>query len=221
MVLGACGVTEDPETTDRASALAFCEQSVGEALTSPASAVFASGDQVTITGSTGVWRIYTYVDAQNAFGVPLRSYIMCSTLRGSTGEWLMLEAETQRQPFDPEREALMRTVPREWTEVVRWQGSGDKTTERFRIEGDEWRISYAGRFGQLGAVGILGVTVYDEDGRYVASATLEQDGSDVTHVQEGPGTYYIEFDVVNMGWGAIVEDFKPVGGSASPEGSPQ
>jgi hypothetical protein len=217
LVLTACGVSEGPETKDRASALAFCEQSVRDVLTSPASAVFASREQVTITGSTGIWRIYTHVDAQNAFGVPLRSYIMCSTLRGSAGEWLMLDAKTQRQPFDPEREELMRNVRREWTEVARWQGSGDKTTQRFRIEGDRWRISYSGRFGQLGPVGMLGITVYDEGGRYISNATLEREGNDVTHVQQGPGIYYLEVDVVNMAWGAVVEDFRPVSESGAAE----
>lgn len=129
----------------------------------------------------------------------------------------MLDAKTQRHPFDPEREDSMRNVRREWTEVARWQGSGDKTTERFRIDGDRWRIGYSGKFGQLGAVGILGITVYNEQGRYVSSARLERTGSDVTHVQEGPGTYYIEFDAVNMAWGAVVEDFRPVVESSASE----
>ncbi|HEX7239231.1 MAG TPA: hypothetical protein VF263_03115 [Longimicrobiaceae bacterium] len=109
--------------------------------------------------------------------------------------------------------ALLNAQPRDmWWTLQLWRGSGSKTTERFRVSAQEWRVSFEGAFESAAvAAGGVSVTVYDARGRAVARGTLGGPGADITHVQAGPGTYYIEISAANMNYEIRVAEWRRLG----------
>lgn len=94
-----------------------------------------------------------------------------------------------------------------WRTVGSWTGGyGTKETERFAIEGSDWRISWR-TTGASGRVCALGIYVYDVSGAFVTLAALRQGvDSDVSYVHAQPGQFYLSVISCLADWEIAVED---------------
>jgi len=97
----------------------------------------------------------------------------------------------------------------EYTEVTKFSGSGDKTTESFSVDSDKWRVNwsivpandYAGFY----------LHVYKEGSSFpIESITSGETNSDTSVIREGPGSFYIEVASANLSsWQVVVEKAPP------------
>ena len=123
---------------------------------------------------------------------------------------------TASNPYADATSTATRPVQREWVEVGQWNGSGNRTTERFSIEGDQWRVVYEGRFPASIPFGIIGFVVRTATGDVVTTASSETEQQEVTYVQSGPGTYYLDISAT-MNWGMVVQDYRPISSARAAE----
>ena len=82
---------------DPIGAYVFCENVVEDRLRAPATAQFAGYNEEDVAHiSEGVWRVESYVDAQNGFGAMLRSDWSCEVLSlGDGWELMSLDFDTR------------------------------------------------------------------------------------------------------------------------------
>lgn len=91
-------------------------------------------------------------------------------------------------------------------EVETVTGTGNQQTPEFDISGDTFRISFDTTEMDSGASGFLGITVNDENGDFVSSATQQGSGSGETFVNEGPGNFSLDITAVSLNYTITVED---------------
>jgi hypothetical protein len=87
-----------------------------------------------------------------------------------------------------------------WAEMRSWSGTGDKATERFQVNSDEWRL--------VGAVEPLAgaekswviVKVYDAQRNHVYTFSIEEPGADTSYVHGEPGLYFLTVGTQEARW---------------------
>ena len=100
--------------------------------------------------------------------------------------------EGSRKPKKPE-EPEQRTK-----KVASWKGSGQKTTEPFRITKTPWAVIWSSNPGQYG--GFLSISVHKTNGELVSlAANTTEKTSDVSYVYE-TGTFYLGINAANTKW---------------------
>lgn len=102
----------------------------------------------------------------------------------------------------PQEPAARHLTPAEvaWAEVRAWSGTGDKATERFQVNSDEWRL--------VGVVEPLGnaekswviVKVYDARRSHVYTFSIEEPGTDTSYVHGEPGLYFLTVGTQEARW---------------------
>lgn len=87
----------------------------------------------------------------------------------------------------------------EWSQIIRWQGSGIKTTEPFKIKGSMWRIKWQ-NLSQ-----VLQIYVYRLNGDLVTLPvnTLEK-GQDISYIYE-KGEFYLTINAMGK-WVIQIEE---------------
>jgi hypothetical protein len=108
------------------------------------------------------------------------------------------------RPSGTERAASQLAAPNnepKWQNLASWRGTGDRTTQSFRVTGQQWRLSYAvlppRRSDRPTCISVRRPPIEE-----VASGCL--DGEGVETVPAGPGEYYI-FVVTVSGWTLAVD----------------
>lgn len=123
-------------------------------------------------------RLLTYNESQQAATLYLLSWVVYS--------------QRQKEQIQPGQLTSTPEVPKrpQWSTVISWQGSGIKTTEPFRIDGEMWRIEWQ----NLGD--ILQVYVHRLNGDLVVLPvnTLNK-GEDVSYVYE-TGEFYLTINAL-------------------------
>lgn len=83
-----------------------------------------------------------------------------------------------------------------WHGVQKWEGSATKKTESFHITGDEWRLSWATRPGEIGAAN-FSISVYDVHTGQMAALAANVIGKNAdTSVMRGAGDYYLDISTL-------------------------
>ncbi len=108
--------------------------------------------------------------------------------------------------------AAAEETPKQWTEVARLTGSGDKKSDVFTLGKGKSRLRYDFKAGQFG--GMLGVYVVEEGVDIMRSGGIpevmvnesEEGESSLSHLSAG--NYYLNVMGVNGKWTVIVEEFK-------------
>lgn len=109
-------------------------------------------------------------------------------------------------------ETVEQETPKQWTEVARLTGSGDKKSDVFTLGGGKARLRYDFKAGQFG--GMLGVYVVKEGVDIMRSGGIpevmvnetEEGESSLSHLSSG--NYYLNVMGANGKWAVVVEEFK-------------
>jgi hypothetical protein len=89
-----------------------------------------------------------------------------------------------------------------WRIVRHWSGTGNLSTDRFRIAADEWRVTWTASNPGHGAY--MFVSVEDGSGRPVTKGATQQGaGNGVVYVTVGQGEYFLEITAVNLSWEVV------------------
>lgn len=107
---------------------------------------------------------------------------------------------------------------KKWYIITTFMGNSGKTTETFKIKGDEWRFTWLcnthQKYVQLGKpdVGSMDITVYPEGSSYGLLSSVSMinciDGQDTSYVYNNPRNYYLNVFVTNVGnWSVTIEDY--------------
>ena len=91
-------------------------------------------------------------------------------------------------------------------EVETITGTGSKQTAPFTIEGDVFRIT-----SEVEATAdpeFLGFSIFvqDEDGGFVAFITQEQEGTETSFINEGPGEFFLDIGSANANYTVTIAD---------------
>ena len=92
----------------------------------------------------------------------------------------------------------------EWRQVARWQGSGLKNTDDFKVAGSKWRIVWKASSPQTN--GLFQVSVFSADGKLVGMAVNQQAAGADASYHRGAGSYYLQVNSLQMDWEIVVEE---------------
>lgn len=114
-------------------------------------------------------------------------------------------AETQVAQTAPE-------TPKQWTEVMRLTGSGDKKSAVFTLNGGNARLRYdfkAGEYGGMMAVYVVkeGVDIM-QTGGFPEVMVEDSEEGESSLSQLSSGNYYLNVTAANGKWTVIVEEMK-------------
>lgn len=111
-------------------------------------------------------------------------------------------SETQEEKEVEIAEEVVYPTREEWREVKHWEGSGITTTETFKINSKQWRISWDFKEGM-----IFQVYVYKENG-WISGIATNQSGSGkgTSYMHSGPGEYHLKINSALGSWIVIVEE---------------
>jgi hypothetical protein len=97
---------------------------------------------------------------------------------------------------------------RRWMLLKEWTGgTGLKKTEKFVTTAESWRVSWKALEGDPDPIGSLTITVRDNAGHLVTSASNlgQKVSSGAVAVRSKPGEYYLEIEGADRKWYAAVE----------------
>jgi len=81
--------------------------------------------------------------------------------------------------------------------LMKFEGSGDKTTETFTIDSNKWRINWS--VVPANEYKTMYVYVHKEGQDFsVANFSMGENNSDSYVVREGPGKFYLEVNAANL-----------------------
>jgi hypothetical protein len=92
-----------------------------------------------------------------------------------------------------------------WVEVAAWEGDGNKKTEAFPIEGDEWRIRWM-KHSTSHRPGYITVFVHHSDDRLVGLAVNERVMESGESYLDERGEFYLDIVSRRCEWDIIVEE---------------
>ncbi|HYO45778.1 MAG TPA: hypothetical protein VEY33_03730 [Gemmatimonadota bacterium] len=99
----------------------------------------------------------------------------------------------------------LRATGQSWSRVRVWRGSGNFTTERFRVEKSDWRVTWVAMDPGYGAQ--MYVSIEDGSGQQVTRGAVQGGaGNGQVYVTSGPGDYYLEITAVNLSWEVAVDE---------------
>ena len=97
-------------------------------------------------------------------------------------------------------------TPKDWKQVSFWQGIGIKTTEKFQILSNEWRIRWQSK--TTAQAGGLAIYVHDERGDILAvAAGVQGDAADTTYLHRA-GAFYLSITSAASDYTIIVEEYR-------------
>lgn len=85
-------------------------------------------------------------------------------------------------------------------------GTGNRETAPFQVTGDRFRITAAVAPQNPTSDPFLDVTVERENGGFVSSFTVEQEGTESSLVNAGPGSFLLDIFTLNANYTIVVED---------------
>ena len=93
----------------------------------------------------------------------------------------------------------------EWRPVVSWEGTGLKSTQRFTIIVNTWRIVWETEVSEKLGAGLFQIMVYDGQGtlRSVAATTTKTDQGET--ILSGPGTFTLAINTLQK-WKVKIEE---------------
>jgi len=99
---------------------------------------------------------------------------------------------------------------KEWKEIAKFEGNSIKTTEKFIIDSDEWRIKWSTTPGEYGDMNFQ-IYVYNSDGSLNTSsggivANIIGKGSDTSYIHES-GEYYLTINTA-QNYTITIEELK-------------
>ena len=116
--------------------------------------------------------------------------------------------ENTRANWEPQPKVVLdaQRTAAAWRSVKSWRGSGNKTTETFRISSKPWRIDWRAHDGTPDMSHLsIWVREAETGDRVSLVANSTGDGSDVSYVHDGPGEYYLDIQGTNTAWQVAVE----------------
>ncbi len=94
--IGLGGCEPGPYKPDRTEACLICQKFVEKALKAPASADHPGCLEADVKhGVEGIWRVETYVDAENAFGATLRTRYVCDVKVTRADKWALVDLQVR------------------------------------------------------------------------------------------------------------------------------
>jgi len=98
------------------------------------------------------------------------------------------------------------TPQKQWSVIDTFAGSTDKTTRVFEVPSGTWRINWTYTGGEFAYFSFF-VFPEDETVGYVEFVqSSHPNGSDVTHIYEGPGGFHVKVNAANIDeWTLIIE----------------
>ena len=95
-----------------------------------------------------------------------------------------------------------------WYKVDSWSGTGIKKTEPFTITGEQWRVNWKNKGGELGG-GILQIFVYKPGEKMMEElfGNTTEITSDTSYVYKN-GTFYLEINSANTSWEIEIEELR-------------
>lgn len=112
------------------------------------------------------------------------------------------ELEKKKETKQP---ATQPPAIKAWHQVAIFDGDGDKTTEPFKIQGSQWRVTYTLNGGEMSSFSFFAYPVGQERG-YVATGDKNSPGTDVTYAYRS-GEFYLKILVANGTYHIVVEDY--------------
>ena len=104
-------------------------------------------------------------------------------------------------PVQPARE-------KKWIMIKTWRGEGIKSTEKFEIVADEWRINWKSYGEAFKDAGIMQIFVNDDNGNMMALAANVQGPSEDMSYIHNAGRFYLDINSANIKWIVTVEEYK-------------